>query len=267
MTNEQQPMAHEAAGSAEPAAEPGSPTAQIRKVPSANCIPRSMPDRMSERMSERESNRASNRALEHASARGPNPMPRRESGRTSNHIPEREPDRMSEFESRRTSNHIPRRASNQAPNRMPMDKPRHPVLRNARMLGNILRHTGFAHITAIFGVLFLFCSLMVWLADPGCLTFGDGMWFSFEAVSTIGFGDIEAAGPIARAATVVLSIFSIFYIALITGVVVNYCSNLIKARQKDTLANFVDSLEHLEEKTPEELAELSARVREYVAKR
>ena len=151
--------------------------------------------------------------------------------------------------------------------RMPAGRLKHPILRNARMLGNILRHTGFAHITAIFGVLFLFCSLMVWLADPGCLTFGDGMWFSFEAVSTIGFGDIEAAGPIARAATVVLSIFSIFYIALITGVVVNYCSNLIKARQKDTLANFVDSLEHLEEKTPEELAELSARVREYVARR
>lgn len=150
---------------------------------------------------------------------------------------------------------------------MPADKSKHPILRNARMLGNILRHTGFAHITAIFGVLFLFCSLMVWLADPGCLTFGDGMWFSFEAVSTIGFGDIEAAGPIARAATVVLSIFSVFYIALITGVVVNYCSNLIKARQKDTLANFVDSLEHLEEKTPEELAELSARVREYVARK
>ena len=142
-----------------------------------------------------------------------------------------------------------------------------PILRNARMLGNILRHTGFAHVTAIFGVLFLFCSLMVWLADPGCLTLGDGMWFSFEAVSTIGFGDIEAAGPVARVATVVLSVFSVFYIALITGVVVNYCSNLIKARQKDTLANFVDSLEHLEEKTPEELAELSARVREYVAKR
>lgn len=146
-------------------------------------------------------------------------------------------------------------------------RPKHPILRNTRMLGNILRHTGFTHITAIFGVLFLFCSLMVWLADPGCLTFGDGMWFSFEAVSTIGFGDIEAAGPIARAATVVLSIFSVFYIALITGVVVNYCSNLIKARQKDTLANFVDSLERLEEKTPEELAELSARVREYMARK
>lgn len=195
MSNEQQPMAHEAAGMAEPAAGPDSSASQTRKAPSTS------------------------------------------------HITERKLDRKS------------------------AGKPKHPILRNARMLGNILRHTGFAHITAIFGVLFLFCSLMVWLADPGCLTFGDGMWFSFEAVSTIGFGDIEAAGPIARVATVVLSIFSVFYIALITGVVVNYCSNLIKARQKDTLANFVDSLEHLEEKTPEELAELSARVREYVARR
>ena len=195
MPSEQQPMAHGAAGSVEPAAGLGPSASQARKVPSADRITEHKLDRMS------------------------------------------------------------------------AGKPKHPILRNARMLGNILRHTGFAHITAIFGVLFLFCSLMVWLADPGCLTFGDGMWFSFEAVSTIGFGDIEAAGPIARAATVALSIFSVFYIALITGVVVNYCSNLIKARQKDTLANFVDSLEHLEEKTPEELAELSARVREYVARR
>lgn len=247
MTNEQQPMAHEAANSTKPAAEPGFPTAQIRKVPSTvhitepkiGCVPGC------------ESNRVSNRALRHTSAPKPNPLPRRESGCMSNHAPECEPNLMSECEPKRRFEHNPRRKPNRGLKRTSADKPRHPILRNARMLGNILRHTGFAHITAIFGVLFLFCSLMVWLADPGCLT----------------FGDVEAAGPIARASTVVLSVFSIFYIALITGVVVNYCSNLIKARQKDTLANFIDSLEHLEEKTPEELAELSARVREYVAKR
>ena len=243
MPNEQQPMARGAAGMAEPAAGPGFPTTQARKTPSA--------DRITEReldcMSENEPGRLSNRTP----GGEPNCIPGRN--------PRCNPDHMPAC--------MPESETGNMPRRMSAGKPKHPILRNARMLVNILRHTGFAHITAIFGVLFLFCSLMVWLADPGCLTFGDGMWFSFEAVSTIGFGDIEAAGPIARAATVVLSIFSIFYIALITGVVVNYCSNLIKARQKDTLANFVDSLEHLEEKTPEELAELSARVREYVAKR
>lgn len=243
MPNEQQPMAHGAAGMAEPAAEPGFSIAQTRRTPSA--------DRTTEReldcMSENEPGRLSNRTPEGE----PNCIPGRN--------PKSNPDHMPAC--------MPESEAGNMPGRMSAGRPKHPILRNARMLGNILRHTGFARVTAIFGVLFLFCSLMVWLADPGCLTFGDGMWFSFEAVSTIGFGDIEVAGPIARVATVVLSIFSIFYIALITGVVVNYCSNLIKARQKDTLANFVDSLEHLEEKTPEELAELSTRVREYVARK
>ena len=141
--------------------------------------------------------------------------------------------------------------------------PKHPMLRNLRTLGGILRNTGFARITCVFVALFLVCSLMVWLADPEYLTFGDGLWFSYEAISTIGFGDVEAAGPVARVATVALSIFSIFYIALITGVVVNYCSALVKAQQEDTLTAFMHDLEHLDEKTPEELAELSKRVRDY----
>ena len=243
MPNEKQPMAHGAASSTKPVAEPGFPITQTRKAPSA--------DRITERELDCMSEDEPGRAIGQAPGGEPNCIPGRN--------PRCDPDHMPAC--------MPESEAGNMPRRMSAGKPKHPILRNARMLGNILRHTGFAHITAIFGVLFLFCSLMVWLADPGCLTFGDGMWFSFEAVSTIGFGDIEAAGPIARVSTVVLSIFSIFYIALITGVVVNYCSNLIKARQKDTLANFVDSLEHLEEKTPEELAELSARVREYVARK
>ena len=98
---------------------------------------------------------------------------------------------------------------------------------------------------------------------PQTLTFGDGAWFSFEVVSTIGFGDVSAAGPVARVAAVVLSVLSIFYIALLTGVVVSYCTTAIKARQEGTLANFAANLERLDEMTPEELAAFSKRVREY----
>lgn len=89
------------------------------------------------------------------------------------------------------------------------------------------------------------------------------LWFSFETVSTIGFGDIPAETPVARAITVVLSVISIFYIAMLTGVAVNYCNTLIKMRQKDTMARFMDDLEHLEELDRDELADLSRRVREY----
>lgn len=111
--------------------------------------------------------------------------------------------------------------------------------------------------------LFLLCSTAVWLSEPTTLTFGDGLWFSFETVSTIGFGDIPAETPVARAITVILSVISIFCIAMLTGVAVSYCNTLIKLRQKDTMARFMDDLEHLEELDRDELADLSRRVREY----
>ena len=80
-----------------------------------------------------------------------------------------------------------------------------------RTLADVLRQAGFARITGLFLVFYLLCSTAVWLSEPTTLTFGDGLWFSFETVSTIGFGDIPAETPVARAITVVLSVISIFY--------------------------------------------------------
>ena len=94
-------------------------------------------------------------------------------------------------------------------------------MKKLRTLADVLHQAGFAHITGVFLVFFLLCSTAVWLSEPTTLTFGDGLWFSFETVSTIGFGDIPAETPVARAITVVLSVISIFYIAMLTGVAVN----------------------------------------------
>lgn len=101
-----------------------------------------------------------------------------------------------------------------------------------RTLADVLRQDGFARITGLFLIFYLLCSTAVWLSEPTTLTFGDGLWFSFETVSTIGFGDIPAETPVARAITVILSVISIFYIAMLTGVAVNYCNTLIKIRQR-----------------------------------
>ena len=132
-------------------------------------------------------------------------------------------------------------------------------MKKLRTLADVLRQAGFVHITGLFLAFYLLCSTAVWLSEPTTLTFGDGLWFSFE----IGFGDIPAETPVARAITVVLSVISIFYIAMLTGVAVNYCNTLIKMRQKDTMARFMDDLEHLEELDRDQLADLSRRVREY----
>ena len=134
---------------------------------------------------------------------------------------------------------------------------------NLRVLANVLKHSGFGPITCVFLFVFLACSLIVWLTDPNTLSFTDGMWLSFEVITTIGFGDIVVDGAAARSAAVILSIFSIFYIALVTGVVVSYCTSAIKVRQEGTLANFMDKLERLDKMTPEELTEFSKAIRKY----
>ena len=135
-------------------------------------------------------------------------------------------------------------------------------MKRLRTLADVLRQAGFARITGLFLTFYLLCSTVVWLSEPTTLTFGEWLWFSFETVSTIGFGDISAETPVARVVTVALSIISIFYIAMLTGVAVSYCNALIKVRQKDTMACFMDDLEHLEELDHDELADLSRRVRE-----
>jgi len=64
-------------------------------------------------------------------------------------------------------------------------------------------------------------------------------------------------------ASVLLTIYSLIVIAIITGVIVNYCTQIIQLRQKESLVAVLNDLEHLEEMSKEELAELSNRVKHF----
>lgn len=65
------------------------------------------------------------------------------------------------------------------------------AMKKLRTLADVLRQAGFVRITELFLVFYLLCSTAVWLSEPTTLTFGDGLWFSFETVSTIGFGEFR----------------------------------------------------------------------------
>ena len=70
-----------------------------------------------------------------------------------------------------------------------------------------------------------------------------------------------------RGAAIVLSVYSVFFLALITGVVVSYCSERMAARRDESVAQFIDQLEHLPELSRDELAELSEKVKRIDARR
>ena len=88
-----------------------------------------------------------------------------------------------------------------------------------RMIGKIIRQAGLGHITLVFFGIFFLCALAVELGQPSIGSYGDALWLCFQTVTTIGFGDVPAQGALCRAALVFLSIVSIFYLAVITGVV------------------------------------------------
>ena len=53
-------------------------------------------------------------------------------------------------------------------------------------------------------------------------TFGDGLWYSFAIVTTIGFGDFYAKSLIGRLVSVFLGLYGIIVVAVITSIVVNF---------------------------------------------
>ena len=130
-----------------------------------------------------------------------------------------------------------------------------------RAIGLIIKASGLLPSTIAFIALFLVCSVLVALFEPNVNGFANSLWFMFQVVTTIGLGDFTATSFVGRAAAVVLSVYSVFFLALITGVVVSFCSARMRARRGESIAHFLDQLEHLPELSTEELTELSEKVK------
>lgn len=136
----------------------------------------------------------------------------------------------------------------------------HPV----RLLWRVARKCRFDKILLGFLIVFLLTSLAVFLAEPGVRTFREGIWYTFVACTTIGFGDIAPVTFIGRFMTIIVTIYEIIVVALISGVIVSYYLELIHRTEKDVLVSFMDRLEHLSELDREELREMEEQVREFM---
>jgi len=132
-----------------------------------------------------------------------------------------------------------------------------------RVLKGILRRTHTDRILIGFVIFFFLCAVPIWRIEPEIITYGDALWYCFAAITTIGFGDFAAATHAGRILTVLLGIYGIIVIALVTGVVVNFHTQIIQVRQKNTLAAFADKLERLPELSKEELEHLSNNVSKF----
>ena len=135
-----------------------------------------------------------------------------------------------------------------------------------RSIGPVIKAAGLIPWSIVFVALFLICSGVVAAWEPAVDGFDNAMWLCFQVVTTIGLGDYTAMSVVGRFVIVVLSLYSVFFLALITGTVVSYCTERMNARRGESVAEFITQLENLPELSHEELVELSEKVKEFKAR-
>ena len=134
-------------------------------------------------------------------------------------------------------------------------------MKRLRLLSTILRTSGMSKVLSSFLVFFLGSAIIIWQVDPNVSSFFDAIWFSFAVVTTIGFGDIVVTTALARITAIILAVYGILVIAVITGVIVYYISEILKLKGSRATSEFIHDLSNLDKLSRDELKELSARIK------
>ena len=127
----------------------------------------------------------------------------------------------------------------------------------------VLRRTGAIKIFIGYAIVMCVAAALLVVSEPEIHTFSDGLWYTFIASSTIGFGDLYAVTPVGRIITVLLAMYGILATAMLTGVVVGYYMEYLKAKENETISLFLEKLEHLPELEKEELKRISEKIKKF----
>ena len=96
------------------------------------------------------------------------------------------------------------------------------------MLMDIARQTYAAEIIGGLLLLIFVFSFMLMIFENNITNYGDGLWYCFAIVTTIGFGDIAAASLAGRIMSVILGVYGIVVVALITSIIVAFYGEMKK---------------------------------------
>ncbi|MEE0252834.1 MAG: potassium channel family protein [Acutalibacteraceae bacterium] len=140
-------------------------------------------------------------------------------------------------------------------------------MRKLKLLCTALKINGVSKVLISFLIYLLLTALAIMLIDPEIHNYLDALWYCFSVISTIGFGDIIVTSIISKILTIILSFYAIITFAILTATVVNYFSELQKAKYNDSMLEFMHQLEHLDTLSKEELKELSKKISEYKLKK
>lgn len=126
-----------------------------------------------------------------------------------------------------------------------------------------LKSTHIAEIMLTFFAFYWIIAYLIYRIDPAFDTFGEAMWYCFELISTIGFGETVAVTATGKVLSVILSFFSIAIIAIVTSTIVTYYQLAIRRQEDVEFIDFIKQLERLPELSKEELEALSEQFKQW----
>ena len=130
-------------------------------------------------------------------------------------------------------------------------------IKSVQLFWNTIKAVG-AQSIFLYYLLFLalLCALISFVEPTTFPTFYSAVWYCFQVITTIGFGDNTPVGIPAQLITIVMGMSSLFIVALITGVVVNFFNERISMMRNDSFIEFGYRMTHLTQLNPEQLANL-----------
>lgn len=134
-------------------------------------------------------------------------------------------------------------------------------MKKLRLLWKVIKFCYADKITLIYLTSLFLSALLLRCFDSSFKSFGSAIWYLYSVITTSGFGDIIPVTIFGKVITLLIGLFSLFMVALLTGVVVNAFTELSKAKRNESITQFIDQLERLPELSKEELQQISQKVK------
>ena len=91
-------------------------------------------------------------------------------------------------------------------------------MKRIKVLGSVLKRTRADKIIIGFIVFIFAIAAVIQLVEPDINRYGDALWYCYAVISTAGFGDVVAVTFIGKMCSVLLTIYSLFVVAIATGI-------------------------------------------------
>lgn len=137
------------------------------------------------------------------------------------------------------------------------------AMKKLKVLWMVLKRTRADKIVLGFVIFLFIMAAIIWIREPGIDRYGTALWYCYAVFSTAGFGDVVAVTFIGKVCSVLITIYAIFVVAIVTGVVVNFYTQMVEMQRKETMTMFMDKLERLPELSKEELEAISEKVKKF----